>query len=319
MRATTDTAMTGGQGVLARFTAAVDGVKTVVDTTLGSIKSVWETTWTAIQRAAESPKAAMDVLIELVNKLKSIMPEWLIPHSPTPFQVGLEGIMKAAKGMDGAFGGMGGGLEMIQQIGAMASQIGGLDFGRAAAAIAASETGGGTHLIQQGGGGGVGPFQFDPGGELQNFARDLHVSMAEAARIAVAEPAKAAAWALHGYLGTALRAGIENGLSGAALADFGSRYGQRPAGENWKMAGEWFRRLFPGLAEGGIVTRPTLAMIGEAGAEAVIPLDRMGGGGNTYVIDARGAVVYDGSKFVDMLIRNLESAERGGRIIKVTR
>ena len=34
----------------------------------------------------------------------------------------------------------------------------------------------------------------------------------------------------------------------------------------------------PGLAAGGIVTQPTLAMIGEGGPEAVIPLDRMGGG-----------------------------------------
>ena len=32
-----------------------------------------------------------------------------------------------------------------------------------------------------------------------------------------------------------------------------------------------------GLQHGGIVTRPTVAMIGEAGAEAVIPLDRAGG------------------------------------------
>ena len=34
----------------------------------------------------------------------------------------------------------------------------------------------------------------------------------------------------------------------------------------------------PGLADGGIVRGPTLAMIGEAGPEAVVPLDRMGGG-----------------------------------------
>jgi hypothetical protein len=42
----------------------------------------------------------------------------------------------------------------------------------------------------------------------------------------------------------------------------------------------------PGLAEGGIVTRPTLAMIGEGGqSEAVIPLDKLGkmGGGNITV------------------------------------
>lgn len=36
----------------------------------------------------------------------------------------------------------------------------------------------------------------------------------------------------------------------------------------------------PRLAKGGIVTRPTLALIGEAGPEAVIPLSRRGGAGN---------------------------------------
>lgn len=38
----------------------------------------------------------------------------------------------------------------------------------------------------------------------------------------------------------------------------------------------------PELAEGGIVTSPTLALIGEAGPEAVVPLDRGGGYGGTY-------------------------------------
>jgi hypothetical protein len=37
----------------------------------------------------------------------------------------------------------------------------------------------------------------------------------------------------------------------------------------------------PGLAMGGIVTRPTMAMVGEAGPEAIIPLDQMGDGGTT--------------------------------------
>ena len=46
----------------------------------------------------------------------------------------------------------------------------------------------------------------------------------------------------------------------------------------------------PMLANGGIVTGPTLAMIGEAGPEAVIPLDRMGsmGGGNNVTINVNG-------------------------------
>ncbi len=46
----------------------------------------------------------------------------------------------------------------------------------------------------------------------------------------------------------------------------------------------------PYLASGGVVTRPTLAVIGEAGAEAVIPLDRLddlsgGNGGPTVIIN----------------------------------
>ena len=39
----------------------------------------------------------------------------------------------------------------------------------------------------------------------------------------------------------------------------------------------------PRMAEGGIVTAPTLALIGEAGPEAVVPLDRMGTGGGVTI------------------------------------
>ena len=51
----------------------------------------------------------------------------------------------------------------------------------------------------------------------------------------------------------------------------------------------------PRLADGGIVTRSTLANIGEAGPEAVIPLDRMGdfGGGDTYNIYVNGTFADD--------------------------
>lgn len=47
----------------------------------------------------------------------------------------------------------------------------------------------------------------------------------------------------------------------------------------------------PALAEGGVVTQPTLALIGEAGPEAVVPLDRMGGmgGGTNVTINVQGA------------------------------
>jgi hypothetical protein len=44
----------------------------------------------------------------------------------------------------------------------------------------------------------------------------------------------------------------------------------------------------PMLAEGGIVTGPTLAMIGERGPEAVVPLDRYNGGGGNVTIHVNG-------------------------------
>jgi hypothetical protein len=49
-------------------------------------------------------------------------------------------------------------------------------------------------------------------------------------------------------------------------------------------------------AEGGIVTRPTLALVGEAGPEAIVPLDRSRGAGPTR-IDVR----FDRRRFVDAL------------------
>jgi hypothetical protein len=71
----------------------------------------------------------------------------------------------------------------------------------------------------------------------------------------------------------------------------------------------------PMLADGGIVTSPTLAIIGEAGAEAVIPLDRlggMGGGGDIYVTVQGG----DPNAVVDALRRY--QRQNGAIPIRVT-
>jgi hypothetical protein len=64
-----------------------------------------------------------------------------------------------------------------------------------------------------------------------------------------------------------------------------------------KAAGPWvnFDSIpdvkLPRLAEGGITTGPTIAMIGEKGPEAVIPLDRLGsmGGGMTFNVNVSSA------------------------------
>jgi hypothetical protein len=58
----------------------------------------------------------------------------------------------------------------------------------------------------------------------------------------------------------------------------------------------------PGLADGGIVTGPTLAVVGEAGPEAVIPLNRMGSMGNVTInVNAAVADARLGDVIVDAL------------------
>ena len=53
---------------------------------------------------------------------------------------------------------------------------------------------------------------------------------------------------------------------------------------------EWH---IPGFANGGIITTPTLAMVGEAGPEAVIPLSKLGNMGNTTINVSVGNVRSD--------------------------
>jgi hypothetical protein len=68
----------------------------------------------------------------------------------------------------------------------------------------------------------------------------------------------------------------------------------------------------PYLAAGGIVRGPTLAMIGEAGPEAVVPLDRMGGPGIVVNVTAGvGDPVEIGRRVVDT-IRQYERAAGAG-------
>ena len=62
----------------------------------------------------------------------------------------------------------------------------------------------------------------------------------------------------------------------------------------------------PALADGGIVTSPTLALVGEAGPEAVVPLNRAGGfGGNTNI-----TVVMPAGSDGDAVVRQLQEWQR---------
>jgi hypothetical protein len=67
--------------------------------------------------------------------------------------------------------------------------------------------------------------------------------------------------------------------------------------------------LIPRLAKGGIVTQPTLALIGEAGPEAVVPLNKMGGmGGITINIEA--GLVSTPDQVGQQIIEAIQRAQR---------
>ena len=66
------------------------------------------------------------------------------------------------------------------------------------------------------------------------------------------------------------------------------------------------------FAEGGIVTEPTLGLVGEAGPEAIIPLDRMGKmGGATYNINVT-AGVGDPAAIGQQIVTYIKKFERSG-------
>lgn len=73
----------------------------------------------------------------------------------------------------------------------------------------------------------------------------------------------------------------------------------------------------PQMAEGGVVNQPTLAMIGEAGAEAVIPLDKMGGMGTTVNINVAGSVISEG-ELQSVIQDALYNLNRAGAVTQLT-
>lgn len=70
----------------------------------------------------------------------------------------------------------------------------------------------------------------------------------------------------------------------------------------------------PKMAEGGIVTRATTALIGEAGPEAVIPLSKMGGMGTTVNITVNGSVT-SASDLTEYVRNGILAGQTSGRAI----
>jgi hypothetical protein len=74
---------------------------------------------------------------------------------------------------------------------------------------------------------------------------------------------------------------------------------------------------FTAMAEGGIVNQPTFAMIGEAGSEAVIPLDKMGGFGTTVNVNVAGSVISEG-QLQSVIQDALYNLNRSGAVTQLT-
>ena len=71
----------------------------------------------------------------------------------------------------------------------------------------------------------------------------------------------------------------------------------------------------PRMAAGGVVTRPTIAMIGESGAEAIIPLSQMNGMGGSINITVNAGMGVNGAELGQQIIDEIRKAERrSGRV-----
>ena len=123
--------------------------------------------------------------------------------------------------------------------------------------------------------------------------------MAELARI-VSEITDVFGWVIDIFTGK----GFDRiGKIGGEIADFGAGI-KKALGIKGTLFGEG------GLqwegADGGIVTQPTRALIGEAGPEAIVPLDQLGNfGGGTNV-----KVFIDGKEFRGMIREEIEKSNR---------
>jgi hypothetical protein len=100
---------------------------------------------------------------------------------------------------------------------------------------------------------------------------------------------------------------------GSRIASDGTASAFNPA-----MLGMTSGGTIPKLAEGGIVKSPTIAMIGEAGAEAVVPLNRMGSmGGATVNVVINGSVTTEGD-LVNAIRNALLQGQNNGQAITKT-
>lgn len=101
---------------------------------------------------------------------------------------------------------------------------------------------------------------------------------------------------------------LERALSLINAIKRGLRELKNPSGPG--SGDEVLMNKIPAMAAGGIVTGPTVALIGEAGPEAVIPLDRLNTMGNI-TINVSGSVVTE-NDLIETVRQGLVNAQRNG-------
>ena len=79
-----------------------------------------------------------------------------------------------------------------------------------------------------------------------------------------------------------------------------------------------FARRFSPFADGGIVTKPMMGLVGESGAEAIIPLDRLGSMGDTYNITVTAGMGADGKDIGTQIVNALKRYERTNGALPLT-
>lgn len=99
-------------------------------------------------------------------------------------------------------------------------------------------------------------------------------------------------------------AGVVGPISSFALGLGGGSGGGSGSGGGGGGFGGFLRSLIP-FADGGMVTKPTIGLLGEAGPEAVIPLDKMNEMGGGVNVNISGPVFLDDQAAVDKFVRKI--------------
>jgi len=160
---------------------------------------------------------------------------------------------------------------------------------------------------------------------IENLFKDLANAILNAMLYEAFIPIAKAATELGRYLGEVLfgasRGGAGGGGGGGGTSigkTVGSLIGGAIGGPVGSLIGGLLGGLLP-FAEGGIVTQPTVALIGEKGPEAVVPLNRATGVGTTIVINA-GAFMgnqADARNFAKMIDKELFYLQRTRQAVSV--